>query len=80
MRGCRLCFRASLIRPCWRSHALFVPLMVFLLMPWVRPRKLIPLALTYVFPMIPILIWWDGFALDNYRLLSDGDSVFVDHA
>ncbi len=48
---------------------LLVPLMVFLLMPWVRPRKPLPLFLTYIIPIIPFLIWWDGFAstLKTYR-------------
>jgi hypothetical protein len=48
---------------------LFVPLMVFLLMPWVRPRRILPLLLTYLLPIIPLLIWWDGFAstMKSYR-------------
>ncbi len=48
---------------------LFVPLLVLLLMPRVRPRRFLPLMLTYVPPILPILIWWDGFAstLRTYR-------------
>jgi hypothetical protein len=42
--------------------SLFIPLLVLVLMPRVRPRKLVPLMLTYVLPVLPLLIWWDGFA------------------
>ena len=47
----------------------FIPLLVLLLMPRVRPRRLFPLLLTYLPPILPILIWWDGFAstLKSYR-------------
>lgn len=46
-----------------------IPLLVLLLMPQVRPRRLLPLLLTYLPPLIPALIWWDGFAstLKSYR-------------
>jgi hypothetical protein len=46
-----------------------VPLLVLLLMPKVRPRRLLPLLLTYLPPLLPVLIWWDGFAstLKSYR-------------
>jgi hypothetical protein len=48
----------------WRGLfvALFIPLFVLALMPRVRPRRLLPLVLTYVPPVLPLLIWWDGFA------------------
>jgi hypothetical protein len=42
--------------------SLFVPLLVLLLMPRVRPRRVFPLLLTYLPPLLPLLIWWDGFA------------------
>ena len=41
---------------------LFIPLLVLLLMPRVRPRRLVPLVLTYLPPLLPLLIWWDGLA------------------
>lgn len=49
--------------------SLFIPLLVLVLMPRVRPRKLVPLLLTYVVPVLPLLIWWDGLAstLRTYR-------------
>lgn len=40
---------------------LFIPLLVILLMPSVRPRRLLPLLLTYLVPIMPLAIWWDGF-------------------
>lgn len=48
---------------------LLVPLMVLLLMPRVRPRRLLPLLLTYLPPLLPLLIWWDGVAstLKSFR-------------
>lgn len=47
----------------------FVPLLVLFLMPRVRPRRMLPLLLTYLPPLLPILIWWDGLAstLKSYR-------------
>ena len=39
-----------------------IPVLVLLLMPRVRPRRTVPLALTYLPPVLPLLIWWDGLA------------------
>lgn len=39
-----------------------VPLLVLFLMPQVRPRRFLPLLLTYLPPLLPALIWWDGLA------------------
>lgn len=46
-----------------------VPLLVLLLMPLVKPRRPLALLLTYLPPLLPVLIWWDGFAstLKSYR-------------
>lgn len=46
-----------------------IPLLVLLLMPRVRPRRTLPLVLTYFPPVLPLLIWWDGLAstLKTYR-------------
>lgn len=46
-----------------------IPLLVLLLMPRVRPRRALPLVLTYLPPVLPLLIWWDGLAstLRTYR-------------
>jgi hypothetical protein len=48
---------------------LLVPLLAMLLMPRVRPRRALPLILTYLPPVVPAVIWWDGFAstLKTYR-------------
>jgi hypothetical protein len=48
----------------WRGLlvALFIPILVLLLMPLVRPRRFLPLLLTYAPPLFPFLIWWDGVA------------------
>jgi hypothetical protein len=35
---------------------------VFLLMPWIKPRKPSWLFFTYVLPLIPLLVLWDGIA------------------
>jgi hypothetical protein len=43
--------------------ALFgIPLAVLAVMPLVRPRRPLALALTYVVPLLPLLVLWDGFA------------------
>ncbi|WP_224247973.1 class I SAM-dependent methyltransferase [Hyalangium gracile] len=39
---------------------LFVPLLVLLFTPWVRPLTLPRLLLTYVVPLLPLAISWDG--------------------
>ena len=39
-----------------------VPLLVLLLMPAVMPRRPLPLLLTYLLPVLPLLIGWDGLA------------------
>ena len=39
-----------------------IPVLVLLLMPRVRPRRTVPLVLTYLPPVLPLLIWWDGLA------------------
>jgi hypothetical protein len=41
---------------------IFIPLLVLALMPRVKPRRALPLILTYLPPLLPLLIWWDGFA------------------
>ena len=42
--------------------AALVPVGVFALMPFVKPMKASHLALTYVAPVLPAVIAWDGFA------------------
>lgn len=41
---------------------LLIPMLVWLLMPFVRPRRVLPLVFTYLPPVVPLLIWWDGLA------------------
>lgn len=41
---------------------LAIPLLVLVLMPRVRPVRTLPLVLTYLPPLLPLLIWWDGLA------------------
>ena len=41
---------------------LLIPVLVLAMMPRVRPKKVVPLLLTYLPPILPFLIWWDGFA------------------
>lgn len=37
-----------------------IPVAVLLLMPTVRPRRWLPLLLTYLPPLLPFVSWWDG--------------------
>jgi hypothetical protein len=39
---------------------LLVPLLVLLFTPWVRPLSPLRLLLTYVLPVAPLIIFWDG--------------------
>lgn len=41
---------------------LLIPVLVLFLMPRVQPRRPVALVLTYLPPLLPLLIWWDGFA------------------
>lgn len=49
---------------------MLAPLAVFILTPGIRPRRLSRFALTYVLPLIPFFILWDGVvsALRTYSL------------
>lgn len=58
---------------------LFSPAVVFLLMPTIRPRKASWLLFTYVVPLVPLLVLWDGlvsclrvYAPEELRALVDG--------
>ena len=48
---------------------LIVPLLVLLVTPFVRPFSLARLLLTYLVPVLPLLILWDGIVscLRTYR-------------
>lgn len=48
---------------------LLVPLLVLVFMPLVRPLRLLSIVLTYMPPVLPVLIGWDGLAstLRSYR-------------
>ncbi len=60
-RGVALCaFEATSRSGRGVAVTLAIPLLVLLLMPRVRPRRLLPLLLTYFPPILPLLIWWDG--------------------
>jgi hypothetical protein len=50
--------------------SIFIPLLVLVLMPRVRPLRVSTLLLTYVVPVLPLLIWWDGLlsTLRTYRV------------
>lgn len=49
--------------------SIFIPLFVLLVMPLVRPRSLVALVLTYLVPILPLAIFWDGLisCLRTYR-------------
>ena len=62
-RGVAFCaFEATSRSPKGVAVTLAIPLLVLLFMPRVRPRRLLPLLLTYLPPVLPLLIWWDGLA------------------
>jgi len=52
--------------------ALGVPLGVFVLTPWIRPRSLGRLFWTYVVPAVPLLTLWDG-TVSNLRTYSPAE-------
>jgi len=50
--------------------SVFIPLFVLLVMPLVKPRSWPALALTYLVPILPLAIFWDGLVscLRTYRV------------
>ena len=50
--------------------SIFIPLFVLLVMPLVRPRSAAALVLTYLLPLLPLCIFWDGLVscLRTYRV------------
>jgi hypothetical protein len=49
--------------------ALLIPLFVLLLTPTVRPMKISQLLFTYLIPILPLLIFWDGL-VSQFRTYS----------
>lgn len=51
----------ELLRRDWEGVllALFSPLLVLMLTPWIRPFSWKRLVLTYLIPVAPLVIWWD---------------------
>lgn len=56
----------------WWAAIPAVAVMTLLLTPWIRPVRLQQLLLTYVLPVMPLVIAWDG-AVSNARTYSEGD-------
>ena len=48
---------------------LLIPVMVLVPVPRIKPVSLLTLLLTYLPPLLPVLIWWEGLAstLRTYR-------------
>jgi hypothetical protein len=49
--------------------ALFSPLLVLALTPFIRPFRAARLFFTYLIPLVPLIVWWDGVVshLRSYR-------------
>jgi len=54
-------FEATARTPAAICSALMIPLLVLLITPFVRPMSLIQVVFTYIVPILPLLIFWDGF-------------------
>lgn len=55
-------FEATRRSPAGLLVTCLIPLLVLLLMPRVRPRRFVALLFTYLPPVLPLAIWWDGLA------------------
>ena len=53
-------FEASSRAPAAVASMLLVPLLVLLLTPKVRPVSRVQIVFTYLVPILPLLIFWDG--------------------
>jgi hypothetical protein len=58
---CPICiFEGTSRTPAAIASALLIPLFVLLLTPLVRPVSWVQILFTYVMPILPLLIFWDG--------------------
>jgi hypothetical protein len=58
---CPICiFEGTSRTPAAIASALLIPLFVLLLTPLVRPVSWVQILFTYVVPILPLLIFWDG--------------------
>jgi len=53
-------FEATARTPAAIASTLLIPLLVLLITPFVRPMSLIQVVFTYLVPILPLLIFWDG--------------------
>lgn len=59
--GAPICiFEATSRTPAAIASSLFIPILVLLQTPAIRPIRLWRLVLTYLIPVLPLLIFWDG--------------------
>jgi hypothetical protein len=42
------------------AACLFIPLLVLIMMPFTRPVRILSIAFTYLVPLLPLIILWDG--------------------
>ena len=54
-------FEATSRTPAAIGSALLIPLLVLVLTPTIRPLSLFQIVFTYLPPVLPLLIFWDGF-------------------
>jgi hypothetical protein len=60
-RRCPICiFEGTSRTPAAIASAFLIPLFVLLLTPLVRPVSWVQILFTYVVPILPLLIFWDG--------------------
>jgi hypothetical protein len=54
-----------------------MPLLVLILTPWIKPRSFKRFIFTYLIPLVPLAVWWDGFAshLKSYSVEEMGEMV-----
>jgi hypothetical protein len=43
------------------ATCLFIPLLVLIVMPLTKPVRILSIVLTYLIPVLPVIIFWDGF-------------------
>jgi hypothetical protein len=67
-------FEATSRTPVSVLSALIIPLVVLLVTPLIRPVTLFQLFFTYLVPIIPILIFWDGL-VSNLRTYSPDELI-----
>ena len=70
-------FEATSRTPAAVLSAILIPILVLVLTPWIRPLSWVQLVFTYLIPILPLLMFWDGFVSQLRTYSVDELSGFI---